>query len=237
MKHLLALLITSLISTAIVYAGDVKIEAIMTTGPDGEPTTSFTPDTPKIFALFKTKGVQDGDKIRSVWMADNVGNAAPPNTKIDEKTLTLKGDTQDGDFSLSKPTNGWPRGQYHLDIYVNGELATTVKFTIGGIKDSAKEATKEKEKEEASDEEYSFTVRNTTEDKITKLLASEDGEKYGSFDVGRAGIPAGKTVTLKWDKSTNDSNCEWFIKAVFEDGSETKAKKFDFCEEDLELEF
>jgi|SRR6516225_853889 hypothetical protein len=89
----------------------------------------------------------------------------------------------------------------------------------------------------AGDEEYSFKVHNTTKDKITKLLASEDGEKYGSFDVGSKGIPAGETVTLKWDKSTNDSSCNWYIKAVFDDGSETPAKKFDFCEEDLELEF
>jgi hypothetical protein len=30
---------------------------------------------------------------------------------------------------------------------------------------------------------------------------------------------------------------QWFIKAVFDDGSETPAKKFDFCEEGLELDF
>jgi hypothetical protein len=88
-----------------------------------------------------------------------------------------------------------------------------------------------------AEDEYSFKVHNTTKDKITKLLASEDGKEYGSFDVGRAGIPPGETVTLKWDKSTNKSSCNWFIKAVFDDGSETPAKKFEFCEEDLELEF
>jgi len=88
-----------------------------------------------------------------------------------------------------------------------------------------------------AEDEYAFKVKNTTKDKITKLLASEDGKDYGSFDVGRAGIAPGDTMTLKWDKSTNKSSCNWFIKAVFEDGSETEAKKFDFCEEDLELEF
>jgi hypothetical protein len=73
--------------------------------------------------------------------------------------------------------------------------------------------------------------------RITKLLGSEDGEHYGSFDVGRAGLAPGGTVTLKWDKSTNNSRCAWFIKAVFDDGSETEPKKFDFCEQDLELDF
>ena len=90
---------------------------------------------------------------------------------------------------------------------------------------------------QSADEEYTFKVYNTTSDKIVKLLASEDGVKYLPFDVGSSGIPAGKTITLKWDKSTNNSSCDWYIKAVFADGSETKAKKFDFCEEDLELEF
>lgn len=89
----------------------------------------------------------------------------------------------------------------------------------------------------AEDEDYSFKVHNTTKDKITKLLASEDGKEYGNFEVGKAGIAPDETITLKWDKSTNKSDCEWFIKAVFEDGSEAPAKKFDFCEDDLELEF
>ena len=88
----------------------------------------------------------------------------------------------------------------------------------------------------SDDEGYSFSVKNTTKDKITKLLASEDGKTYGTFDVG-AGIAPGKSMTLKWDKSTDESGCEWYFKAVFADGEESEVKKFDFCEDDLELEF
>ncbi|MGZ5019893.1 MAG: hypothetical protein ACXWAV_05660 [Chthoniobacterales bacterium] len=86
------------------------------------------------------------------------------------------------------------------------------------------------------DDAYTFKVHNTTDTKITGLLASEDGESYAKFDIGK-GLAPGETMTLKWDKSTNNTNCKWYIKAVFKDGSESKAKKFDFCEEDLELEF
>jgi hypothetical protein len=88
----------------------------------------------------------------------------------------------------------------------------------------------------AKEEEYSFKVHNTTKDKITKLLASEDGKSYGFFDIGK-GIKPDETITLKWDKKTNDSGCKWYFKAVYADGDESEAKKFDFCEEDLELEF
>jgi hypothetical protein len=87
-----------------------------------------------------------------------------------------------------------------------------------------------------AEDEYSFKVTNKTKHTITKLLASEDGEKYGFFDIGK-GIKPGETMTLVWDKSTNSSKCKQFFKAVYDDGSEAEPVEFDFCEKDLELEF
>lgn len=84
--------------------------------------------------------------------------------------------------------------------------------------------------------DYSFKVTNKTKTAIKKILASEDGKKYGFFDVG-SGIGAGKSMTLVWDKSTDEGNCEWYFKAVFADGEESEAVTFDFCEENLELVF
>lgn len=91
-------------------------------------------------------------------------------------------------------------------------------------------------REVMADDGYSFTVHNTTKVAIKKLLASEDGKEYGNFDIG-SGIAPGKEVTLKWDKSTDEKGCTWFFKAMFADGEESEAKKFDFCEENVELEF
>ena len=88
----------------------------------------------------------------------------------------------------------------------------------------------------AAEGNYSFKVKNTTKFTIKKLLASTDDKDYGNFDIGK-GIKPGETVTLVWDKETDESDCEWFFKAVFEDGEESEAESFDFCEEDLELEF
>ena len=87
-----------------------------------------------------------------------------------------------------------------------------------------------------ADDQYSFKVKNTTEGLITKILVSEDGEKYGYFDIGD-GIKPGETMTLVWDKSTNGQSCTQYFKAVWEDGSEGKPVKFNFCEKDLELDF
>ncbi len=126
-------------------AVSVLVRAFMTAGPRNDPTKTFMPDTPKLYAMFKTEGVTNGDKIRAVWIADDVGQAAPAGTKIDEKTLTMEGDTDDGVFSLSKPTKGWPPGKYHLEIYVNGDLATKLNFAIKGAPKSKKHADEEVE--------------------------------------------------------------------------------------------
>ena len=88
----------------------------------------------------------------------------------------------------------------------------------------------------SAEDEYSFTVHNKTKSRITKVLVSENGKTYAPFDIGK-GIGAGKKATLVWDKSTNNESCKQYVKAVYADGSESEPAKFDFCEEDLEIEF
>ena len=85
-------------------------------------------------------------------------------------------------------------------------------------------------------DEYSFKVKNTTKELITKILVSEDGEKYGFFDIGK-GIKPGESMTLVWNKDTNGQSCTQWFKAVWESGEEGKPVKFNFCEKGLELEF
>ena len=85
-------------------------------------------------------------------------------------------------------------------------------------------------------EDYSFKVHNNTEETITKILVSEDGETYGYFDIGD-GIKAGDTETLVWHKSTESQSCKQWFKAVWESGEEGKPVQFDFCEKGLTLEF
>lgn len=85
-------------------------------------------------------------------------------------------------------------------------------------------------------EDYSFKVHNNTEETITKILVSEDGETYGYFDIGD-GIKAGDTETLVWHKSTESQSCKQWFKAVWESGKEGKPVQFDFCAKGLTLEF
>lgn len=126
---------------------EVSVDAVMMTEPNGRELTAYAADARRLYAIFKTKGAKSGDKIRGVWIADDVGTAASPGYKIEEKTITAEGDIANGEFSLSKP-DAWPLGKYHIDIYVNDELATTVKFEI-------KSGGKSKKEDEAKEEEES----------------------------------------------------------------------------------
>ena len=130
MKRILFLLSISFIIASEVRSADVKVEATLAQDKDSKPTTTFAVDVPKIYAFFRTKGTEKGDKLRSVWIAEDVGDAAPANTKIDEASLAADQDDFSGAFSLSKPTKGWPPGKYRVEIYAGDDLAETLKFTI-----------------------------------------------------------------------------------------------------------
>ncbi len=139
--------IAILICLSVANAGVVSVKVRITTGPQDPPSTTFASNTPTLYAIFKTEGAKTGDKIRGVLIAEDVGDVAPANTKILETILDGEGDAEAGDFSFSKPTNGWPVGKYRVEIYVNDELATAAKFTIK----AAKKKSADEEEEESGD--------------------------------------------------------------------------------------
>jgi len=136
--YLLVLAVTAgLLAQAVTLRADApKVESVIAVDENTKPTDTFAPTTPKLNAFFRSTGTAKGDKWRGVWIAEDVGSAAPANTKIDEGTLTADQDNFYGAFSLSKPTAGWPLGKYRVEIYVNDQLATTVKFSIQDDDDS-----------------------------------------------------------------------------------------------------
>ena len=134
MKYLFVLLM--MMSASVLHAQTPKVEAMIAEGPDSKPATTFAPDVPKLYAYFRSQGTHTGDKVRGVWIADDVGSAAPKETTIDEAvTLTADIDNFYGGFSLTKPTKGWPAGKYHVDIYLNDKLAVSPEFTITAAKE------------------------------------------------------------------------------------------------------
>jgi hypothetical protein len=93
------------------------------------PTNVFTPDTPLILCVWHTEGLKLSVSLRGVWIAEDVGNVAPPNYKIAEAdTRSLV--ANEGYFSLSRPNHGFPVGRYRLEIYLGDEMVKTVPFSV-----------------------------------------------------------------------------------------------------------
>jgi len=106
------------------------VESAIAKDSDTPPATTFAADVPKLYAFFKSSGTRKGDTFRAVWIAEDVGAAAPRETKIDEATLAADTDDFTAAFSISKPNNGWPVGKYRTEIHLGDKLASTAKFSI-----------------------------------------------------------------------------------------------------------
>ncbi len=105
-----------------------KLSVIL--GEAAETTTRFPADRPKVIARWQANGLGKGTKLRASWIAEDVGNVAPPNHKIDEATVVLPDPNANGVFSLSRPNAGWPLGAYRVEFFAGDELVETMQFTI-----------------------------------------------------------------------------------------------------------
>ncbi|MDQ2994019.1 MAG: DUF5057 domain-containing protein [Pseudomonadota bacterium] len=113
----------------------LKMETVVTNSETSKtPVTTFAPTTEKIYLNWQAQGLRVGQKIKAVWIADDTHGAAPNNYKVVESSVDVGKELKDsgmvGTFSASKPTAGWPVGDYHVEIYVDSNLANNTKFSI-----------------------------------------------------------------------------------------------------------
>jgi hypothetical protein len=101
------------------------------------PTDRFKADISVVHVTYRTKDVPKNGKVYSIqWIAEDVGKAAKPNTVIatlEKKVVDVPDFGMKSYFvnsQLSKPTNGWPLGQYRVEIKLGDKLATTARFVI-----------------------------------------------------------------------------------------------------------
>ncbi|MGQ0659052.1 MAG: hypothetical protein ACT4NU_13370 [Chromatiales bacterium] len=114
-----------------VQAGELRYENVALTDDreSGTDKHQFSPDTPKIFLLATLADVPSGTKLKSVWVAEKT-TVAPPDYEIDSAELTGGGDSNKVTFSLSRPDAGWPPGEYRVELFIDGQPAGSVRFTV-----------------------------------------------------------------------------------------------------------
>lgn len=109
----------------------VEVDITLAADQDSKPAANFAADAPQVMAFFTSSGSKKGDSIHGILVAEDVGKAAPAGTTVVEDTITCPKTDCSGNFKFSKPTKGWPEGDYKVEIYWNGELAASADFTVG----------------------------------------------------------------------------------------------------------
>jgi hypothetical protein len=111
--------------------GQRRVHAFLAKGKDDKPARTFSADVPDIYLIWKGERLQAGDEIRAVWIAEDVGDASPKETKIGERLFTVYKADENGSISLSRPRGRvWPVGKYRAEIYIGKNLVDALRFTI-----------------------------------------------------------------------------------------------------------
>jgi hypothetical protein len=92
-------------------------------------TTTFAP-TDVFYAVADLANAPQGTVVEAKWTAVNAADTEP-NLEFQTQTLDITEESFSGTiyFQLSND-EGWPAGQYKVDIYLNGTLAQTAEFSV-----------------------------------------------------------------------------------------------------------
>lgn len=99
------------------------------TGKPVEKADVFSSDTEKIYCSVKLSNAPEETQVLSQWIYVKGDLADVENYKIDEASLQVKGTTYLM-FSLSRPDNGFPKGEYVCKLFLNGKEKESVPFRV-----------------------------------------------------------------------------------------------------------
>lgn len=90
----------------------------------------FRSDVPKLYVRWKGHDLPQNSNVRVAWIAEDVGGLVEPNFIIDQTETTATTPDFSARFTLARPEDGWAEGKYRLEIYLNDELAETLRVRI-----------------------------------------------------------------------------------------------------------
>jgi hypothetical protein len=96
----------------------------------GKAITTFSSSTSEIYARWQGRRLRQGAKVKAVWIAENIGEDFPQDYKVDEASAVTETPSAHGAFTLTRPEDGWPPGDYRVEFYVDDVLVDAVKLKI-----------------------------------------------------------------------------------------------------------
>ena len=103
--------------------------------PDGNVDT-FTKDTDMVYFVCSSKDLQEGQSLKASWVAVKVDvPGSKPNYVINSNSVTVGQKPANmpyylAKFSLSKPTKGWPVGDYRVDLFLDNQSEPVKSLTF-----------------------------------------------------------------------------------------------------------
>lgn len=93
------------------------------------PTTTFS-TTDVFYAVADLANAPQGTQVEARWTAVNAADTEP-NLEFQTQTLDITEESFSGTiyFQLSND-DGWPTGQYKVDLYLDGTLAQSAEFSV-----------------------------------------------------------------------------------------------------------
>lgn len=152
-----------------------------------EATTIFDPND-TFYAVIDLANAPDDTKIKAVWTAVNVGDAAEPNYLLTETELTSgSGNVV---FEASNSNGVWPAGTYKVDLYLNDELDRTLDFRVQAPLGQAEQSSDSGSETAVS---QTTTTQNTTEAPAEGAKADTSANDSGVSDSASANLGTGNT--------------------------------------------
>lgn len=122
--------VAGIFMATVVWAGEARYEnLVLSDTKGGAAKNKFSKDTAQFVLESKIVDVPNGAKLKSAWIAEKT-KVAPPNYRIDGFEMTKGPMINKVTFTMSRPTNGWPVGDYRVDLFINDKAAGSVRFSV-----------------------------------------------------------------------------------------------------------
>jgi hypothetical protein len=96
-------------------------------GDPGEETNEFSPGDRTIHCVAKLANPKAGTKIRFSWFIVDAGGSKNEKVKDIDYTTGALDNIIHGHLTLPRD---WPVGKYKVDVFVNGNLEQTARFSV-----------------------------------------------------------------------------------------------------------
>jgi hypothetical protein len=82
-----------------------------------KPSKTFYADVPEIFVVFSLQQHDSEFTVYGRWVVER-GEGAPPNHILGTDAMILMTEDESGYVSLKRPQDGWPAGDYKVEILI-----------------------------------------------------------------------------------------------------------------------